>query len=670
MRRAHLICIGILLILIGCLSTMRAASKLKFGKVSHKELMMDCYEQDSTASAVYLIRNGNTRYIYKDGFKLITEYWVRVKVFTQEGVEYANVEVPYYAPDDKLKKQDEVTVVEGYSYNWNNGEIVKQSIDKQLISDERVTPYFRVIKFALPNVKSGTVFEYKYIVQSDYFYQIDNWQMQHEIPLVYSEYTVGIPDIFVFNIEFRGNSSIEVKQKKMVMEGVNSVAGSFVTGLSDVTISGQEYSFVSQNIPALHSDEPFCWCPEDHRIQVVFDLQGTNWPGQEYKSYSKTWKDVDAELIRSENEAFGKWLSIANPFLEETKRQGAGVEKFEDKVSLAFKLLKTQLTWNGNYRLTCENMDRVLEQKSGSNADLNFVLMSILRSLGIQAYPVVMSYRSAGVLPVHFPTLLRLNTFIIAVYHPIKEEYVYLDSSMHIPAINVLPDELCVQRARLLIEDLPEDKRWVDLSRLVVNRLTTQITAQIDSNSLSGRRTVYMFGKYAVDYLKKHPKIPSEITVQDGVALSHIQVNFEGHDFSTLQEQADFKQPLKKGGDRLYVNPMVFPLLETNPFKQMKRVLPVEFDYPYQIVHTCELKLPAYYDVEELPVPQRVKTEDGTLACSYWISYEKGTILLKYTFSVQTTVFPAESYKLLQQIWDRAVESNNSLVVLKRKDVL
>ncbi|MFR5757331.1 MAG: hypothetical protein ACLUE2_01530 [Bacteroides cellulosilyticus] len=47
----------------------------------------------------------------------------------------------------------------------------------------------------------------------------------------------------------------------------------------------------------------FCWCPEDYRIQVSFDLQGTNYPDEGYKPYSQNWEDVDKQLTRRRTKA-------------------------------------------------------------------------------------------------------------------------------------------------------------------------------------------------------------------------------------------------------------------------------------------------------------------------------------------------------------------------------
>ena len=51
---------------------------------------------------------------------------------------------------------------------------------------------------------------------------------------------------------------------------------------------------------------------------------------------------------------------------------------FNQKVIGVFQLLKQKLSWNGEYKLYSENLEKVLKAGTGSNADLNIIFISIL----------------------------------------------------------------------------------------------------------------------------------------------------------------------------------------------------------------------------------------------------------------------------------------------------
>lgn len=78
---------------------------------------------------------------------------------------------------------------------------------------------------------------------------------------------------------------------------------------------------------------------------------------------------------------------------------------FEEKIICAFQILKKKMAWNGRYQLYSKELEKVIPKGNGSNADLNFILISILKDFGLEAYPVVLSRRSSGMLPYNFPSL-------------------------------------------------------------------------------------------------------------------------------------------------------------------------------------------------------------------------------------------------------------------------
>ena len=55
--------------------------------------------------------------------------------------------------------------------------------------------------FALPAVKVGTVFEYKYKMTRKSFGYIPSWTFQQNIPVLYSAYNIIIPEYFKFTVQ-------------------------------------------------------------------------------------------------------------------------------------------------------------------------------------------------------------------------------------------------------------------------------------------------------------------------------------------------------------------------------------------------------------------------------------------------------------------------------------
>ena len=654
-------------------TTATIEPNLKYGKPSKEELSLTSYAPDTTATAIYLFHQGQSDFVYHDGFQLTTEHWVRIKILKPQGVSYADVSVPYYSPTDRDEGKERASDIEGCSYNIENGKCIKTSMKRESISFERINNLYKMLKFSLPAVKEGTVIEYHYKLYSDYFSHIDNWMMQEELPMLYNQYKITIPHVFIYNIELRGKDYIQVKQRDSSIHATEREGGS--AGVSkDFIVSAQETTFTSRNLPAIRQDEPYCWCPEDYKVQVSFDLQGTQFTPNEYKPYSQKWEDVDNQLLKPENTQFGKYLSFTNPFRPETKQAYNSEMSFEEKIICAFQILKKKMAWNGRYQLYSKELEKVIPKGNGSNADLNFILISILKDFGLEAYPVVLSRRSSGMLPYNFPSLQKLNTFIVAVYDINKQKYVFLDGSMDVPALNILPLELSVNKARILSPKEKEEKKWVNVMALADNKSFMKIEARLEGNQVKGHRSTILYGQEAVEYQanEKHKQDSivsnpeSNGSLKNKLTVTNLKVKKQENDRALIEEEFDFVLQTDRTDDHLYINPMLFPHLKSNPFIQTERVLPIEFPYPYKFTMLTTLTLPEGYEVEETPQPQVIRTQGDGLQCKYMIQRQGNTISLNYIFYLKEPIFLTEQYKQLQELWTKVIEKNNEILVLKK----
>ena len=638
---------------------------LTFGEPSDEELSFRTYQPDTTANAVCLLNLGRTCFAYNDRFQLITERKVRLKILNSQGTSHADVAVPYYCPEDELKEPDRIDEVKGCSYNLENGKRTVTPLAKEHMSDERINKYFRVLKFSLPSVKAGTVSEYQYTLHSEYAHLIDTWYMQMDIPVVFGQYDIAIPYMLAFDIEIRRKEYFDIKQKETNMRAAWYAGGAGYADMASVTC--QQYIFTSHNLPAIKEQEPFCWCPDTYKAQIIFNMRGQYGANDELRSRSATWADIDKRLLNVENYDFGQLLTLPNPLREATKQAFASSMNLQQRIVSAFQVLRKHVAWDGTYGLYGSSFAKVLKRGTGNNAELNFILISILKDYGLNAYPAALTLRNVGILPPSFPALDKLNTFVVAVQDKENGRFVFVDSSMPFPAPSVLPLNLAVTRARLLSASIPEEKKWVNLLEQSPNVTFVQIDASMHDGNITGKRTTTFAGQEAIAYLELLNKANSgHEPEQQAATIAHKKVHRTPDDFTQIKEEADFSMKTEQVGERLYVNPMVFPHLTENPFLQSNRTLPIEFPYPYKYTVSCTLRLPNGYAVEEVPKPQLLRTDNQQFACRYMIEHKENTVTMTYMFDLKGYQFPAEDYKQLQDIWTKVIEKNNELLVLKK----
>ncbi len=645
---------------------------LKFGKPSTEELALTVFTPDTSAVAIVLYRTGTTKYTYNlNQFGLFTEISTKIKILKPEGLQYANVTLPYYVPEKSPEKKDNITELEAYSYNIENGKTVKKSTGKEFIVRERVNDKYMQLKFSIPGARVGSVIEYKYRVTSDFYQHIENWTIQDEIPVLYNEYDIDIPRIFDFNAEGRGAEHIAVDAKE---GSIHISVRDDDTGIAqvkrDVIINTLHSNFKSRNLPALRQDESHLWCPDDHKIQISFELKGTQFPGSPYKPYTQSWEDIDAVLLK--DETFGDLLHLPNPYREEMKTLNLTALNREQRISSLMQLLNRKLAWNGEYGIFCPNLSKSITKGSGSSAELNFVLLSMFREAGLKAYPVVLSRRNRGMLPVTYPSIQKLNAWIIAVEME-GQKWAFIDSSMGANTqLNALPVNLMSPKARIIAPSVKD--KWVDLSKIGTNQTSIQVEGIIHPDAtVTGVRDTEYTGQAAAQYRRNYRAAADSVAFLEkqgadiGCQISEFRTEGLHESGNLIKETFTFSKQSGYDADNfLYVNPMVFTHITQNPFTQAERQLPVEFHYPYTMRILTTLTLPEGYQVEEIPQAATISLGEKDLTCRYTIREQGNKLICTYQFSQTCIDIPASAYQDLKLIWESLAQKNNEWIVLKK----
>jgi hypothetical protein len=659
--------LNILVLFIGSITFCNAQDfSQKYGKVTADELKMTTYDNDTSAVAVVLNEDITTDFYYNEssGFQLITSLNKKIKILKQEGTTYGTIIVPYYS---KLNSDaDRISGLEAKSYNIDKGEIVKTDLQKNYIYTEDVSDRYKRLKFSLPNVKAGTVIEYKYKITSNRYGSIPDWEPQTDIPVMNSTYHITIPEYFIYNVEVKGYSYISNKETRVNQQfhcGRNNDGT-----LSIVTSVSRDIVFSVKDLPALKEDE-FVWCIDDYRSGVSFELSGTNFPGSFYKSYSNSWNDI-VETLRKELD-FDKYIRITNPFKDETKNLIDTVSDKLKRTKLIYDFIKKHIKWNGEYSFMRNSPKNAVKNGTGDNAQINVILMSILNDAGINAYPVLISLRSSGRLPITHPSIDKLSTFIVAA-DITDSTAVYLDGSAVNGGLNELPSDLRVNKGYLYTST--HESNWIDLSNLTKNEQRFNLIAQLGNDGLLNGSIFSAYSNqkaYSYKISVKDDKDSTERIVDlqndNQIKIDSVKVFGKEPISNIIKEKIYFTRQFDINGDYIYINPMILTHIKKNNFTRTERQLPVEFDYPYNYSGIYSILLPDNYDVVELPKSQYFKLDNNSGGCLYQIVQQANTIQLKYIFELNQTIFPSTDYNYLRDFYGKVATKNAEMIVLKKK---
>jgi hypothetical protein len=107
----------------------------------------------------------------------VTTNYHRIKIFTEEGRDYGNIEVSYSPADEKVESIQARVVQPDGSETEFRGEVQ----DKVLVKTRGFTRRAKVI--VLPDVRPGSIIEYRYTVRQMDRYQLylPKWQIQDRL---------------------------------------------------------------------------------------------------------------------------------------------------------------------------------------------------------------------------------------------------------------------------------------------------------------------------------------------------------------------------------------------------------------------------------------------------------------------------------------------------------
>ena len=422
--------------------------------------------------------------------------------------------------------------------------------------------------------------------------------------------------------------------------------------------------FTAENMPALRPD-PNVWYVNDFMTGVRFELTGIQLPYTPFRPFTSSWDDIENTLRRSD---FGNNMRMSNPFQNEVRAIVAASSSEEETITKIYALIRERIRWNGTYAFWGNGARDAVRHGTGDNAQINMVLMSMLRAANIVTYPVLMSRRDRGRLPFS-PTLDRLNTFIVAAETSDGTTF-YMDGSATHGGLNVLPTVLLVDRA-WAFDDRRTGEKWVDLTNLGRNLQTGFLRVTIDENGvLTGESQVRYTGQMAHRFRSSFSTRDSYL--QNKAATRSITINthsLEGMEplSNIINETFTFTRNIESVGNYLFINPMIFTHLSSNPFIQSERRLPIEFNFPYTHIKTVEFTIPEGYVIDEIPASLNMVLENNAGRFMYNIAQvNDNTLQLNYRFELNQIIFPHTDYPMIQEFFGQVAAKNQEMIVLRR----
>lgn len=556
------------------------------------------------------------------------------------------------------KQGEKVSKLEGASYNLIDGKTVRTPLKSKYVHEEEIGRNILVTKSSIPEVRAGSVVEFRYLVTSDYTNHLPDIVFQHPVPVLYRHATVSVPEFFRFHINMKGFVAIESA------ESASSGVLSLVHENIPYTVYNRE--FKADSIPALRGDN-YVWSLNDYRSVITFELSALRMQERNSTFYTTSWSAINRSLEKSDLE---RYLHMATPYKKEIAAIKASVEEPAEQLRAILKLVQERVKWNNEYRLIPENPHKAASEGAGSSGELNCLLYASYREAGFEPRVVLLCPRSYGRMPMTHPSDDHIRTFLVRVELP-GGAVVHADATDPYSDLNVLPNNLCVERARLYGDD--SEAGWVDLTHLSRGRTLIQIAADLhEDGMLSGERLVVRKGQAALRSRSAYheaatqEEFVAELEEKDRIAVE--EFSFE-ETASGVKERHRFTMQTDGSDDYRYLNAMLVPFMKENPFDKEERKLPVEFPCPEEYDIRCVIRLPEGYVAEELPASMRlIFDKEGSIEASYVSAAAGNTVQIRFRYAIDRLVYTPAEYGDLSLFFAKLAELSDNPLVVRRNE--
>jgi hypothetical protein len=621
--------LAILLLCVMHVSAFAQKAPIKYGKISKDDLEMKVYPSDTTALAAILCDYG---YFNSSQFQFVRT--LRIKIFKKEGTSWGNQVFPVYSRAN----------IRGITYNLENGEIVESKLKPESIFRERVTDDYYRTRIAMPNVKEGSIID----IEFNYNGLPNEWRFQEEIPVRWSELVIESSPYVTFRQNFFGFER-----------------------LSENTPT----RWVAKDMPAfkkepyMNSSKNYMTKYEIELLSISFPPSGGNSTGT-YRDFSTTWEAVNNRL--EEHSYFGKVLQGC-AFLNNIAKE---IEKKYtlpfDRLKAAHEAIKKAVKWNENESVfsSTENLSTAFNKKIGNSGDINLILIQLLKKLDFDVYPVALSTRSNGFLSPVSPSLDKLN-YVVA-YVLLDDKKYFLDATEEFLPVGMLPRRCINLQGRII--DIKKSEP-VDLMTTKKDKKLIQFDMKLGTdNVLTGKISTINYDYGALDFRKEYEKFNSKEEYLKNYESEHKGLSVSNFDITNLDSiylplkesyEVKIKNIATTAGNLVYINPLLFEQLTSNPFKTEDRKYPVDFVTPSEIIYLFKLELPEGAQVAELPKSLSLKLEGGSATVLYQIATVGNFVQLSYKFVVNKAIFTELEYSNLRALYSEIVKKHAEQIVIK-----
>jgi hypothetical protein len=665
---------GAAALIVAILAPIAAARADDFTKPTKEELEMTSLPGYPGAPAVVLFREQIT----KDDLHVVYHY-DRIKVLTEEGKKYANVELGFastqsdsweWSGDDKsLGQIIGRTIHPDGTIIPFTGKPYLKTIDK--MSNDYGTVKFQSMVFTLPDVEVGSIIEYRYNTRiSDHTYEAPEWYIQGEL-YVKSAHFAWYPTTQNL-IDYKERPVNAISWFPILPVGAK-IEMHEIPGGGPNNTNQRTYDLVIKDVPPILHEEhmpPMA----SYSYRVLFNFTWAHSADDYWKSSGKDWSKRVNSFANPNSDLTSDTQAIiagANTQDEKLRKIYAAVEQIEN-TDYTREHDRREDKANGLAKLN--KADDVLKNKRGDSEEITELFAGMARAAGMKADLMLVPDRSKQFFT---PIWLNFSQFdaTIAIVN-VDGKDVFLDpgsrycSYGHLAWQHTFVDGLRQKDGETVFDKTSGDGYSSNKVIRVAN------LNMDDKGTITGKIDLAFVGSPAVRWRQRALRGDDE-SLKHQLRTSIEDMIPKTLEVKDIQIQAldQYEQPLKVTyivggtlgswtGKRLVLPADLFLAGSRATFPDEKRQLAVYFDYPDMTQDALRINFPSQFTIEAAPSDAKFNMPKiGVYAMSVTSTPTNFTTRRDFAFG-DFFVLPAE-YPQLRSFYSQFETNDQESIVLK-----
>jgi hypothetical protein len=607
--------------------------------VPPEELKMTSEPKAPGAPAIYLYRQVDC-----DDQAFRQTIYVRIKIFTEEGRKYANIEVPFEKGVTEVKNLQARTIhPDGTIINFDG-----KPFESMIVKAKGVK--YMAKTFTMPDVQPGSIIEYRYLFTSSW---ASEWILSAELFTKHAKFSLRRSTWY----------ALQWSWPRGLPEGTSPP-------IDDHNIVRLE----TQDVPAFQIED---YMPPQNEMVYRVEFRYTN---SFERDPDKFWKD-ESKLVDPAIERFIDKRKAMEQALAQIVSPGDTPEQKLRKIyarcqqvrNTSYEQTKTQQEMNREKLKDTHNVEDVWKRGYGDGWDITWLFLALARAAGVDASPVLISTRDRHFFNKNLMNPYDLNTNVVLVKLDGKD--IYLDPGVAFAPFAMLPwSETGVAGLRL-------DKdggSWVTTTLPAASESGVDRNAVLtldDSGTLEGKATVTFRGLSAlwrrievrnVDDAGRRKFLEDELkTYIPGTVEAELSNTPDWKSASTtLVAELNLKITgwAAGAGRRTLLAEGIFGGGEKHVFEHTNRVHPIYFDFPYSDNDSVAISLPAGMQITVLPPPQHIDAK----ICVYGMTADNkdGALQLHRNLMIDLHLLDVKYYASLRNFFQNVRSDDDQQVVL------